>query len=570
MSNNDSANNLQELLEWLEISSKSTVKIWCEDPETNKGGIVTKSYLTYRILLKQVGRDVIGIRHRYSEFESLRLLLKDRFNPFGLFVPSLPPKKTVSSLLNSRVDAIFVKERTCGLSLFCETVVNIPFLRHDSDWKAFLQTDKAKSVDVENMGERMIITALQLLDLPYKYTMPQRIFDLKEEITLIEKNAKNMLDKIRSMLSSERSYQCDSYNVSEAFVQWAEGEKLGVKSLAGKLFDNNDSIIVDEEVVYHSLSKTSELLVKKHLALDDLPDYDGVLVVASLEHEISRMESLRELLKVHDEMLSSIESTTHKLNKAESAKVVKTELVAELKLLVDEQQSCLTAYYKGLLHFTLPMCARLRSITMRRVAKYIASTNLTAHSAVQSAALSCLSALRVDYNEAIESTSNALDLLSMKPLPSIGNINVEQSNSALSPLPVTPMTFAGIFELAFKKTALGKDFAIPTAVSSSSSSPVVPFNTTSSSTPVVSSNPLARRGSVLTGASPVPVKVTANRSDESLDNLNEEPDVLPPPPPVTVESNHSPVFVPNDNTKSLFNDLIGDDANKTTSNNPWD
>eukprot|EP00595_Chromulina_sp_UTEXLB2642_P001486 CAMPEP_0196765114 /NCGR_PEP_ID=MMETSP1095-20130614/7616_1 /TAXON_ID=96789 ORGANISM="Chromulina nebulosa, Strain UTEXLB2642" /NCGR_SAMPLE_ID=MMETSP1095 /ASSEMBLY_ACC=CAM_ASM_000446 /LENGTH=399 /DNA_ID=CAMNT_0042122541 /DNA_START=457 /DNA_END=1656 /DNA_ORIENTATION=- len=399
--------------------------------------------------------------------------------------------------------------------------------------------------------------------------MPQRIFDLKEEITLIEKNAKNMLDKLRSMISSQRTYQSESYNVSEAFNQWAEGEKLGVKTLAGKLFDNNDSIIVDEEIVYHSLSKTSELLVKKHLALDDLPDYDGVLVIASLEHEISRMESLRELFKVHDEMISSIESTTNKLNKAESAKVVKTELVAELKLLVDEQQSCLTAFYKGLLHFTLPMCARLRSITMRRVAKYIASTNLTAHSAVQSAALSCLSSLRVDYNEAIESTSNALDLLSMKPLPSIGNINVEQSNSALSPLPVTPMTFAGIFELAFKKTALGKDFVTPSAVSSSPA-PVVVNNTISSSTPVVSSNPLARRGSVLTGASPVPVKVVSNKSDESLENLLEEPESLPPPAPVPAVSNHSPIFVPNDNTKSLFNDLIGDDANKTASNNPWD
>lgn len=80
-----------------------------------------KSYLTYRILLKQQGRDVVGIRHRYSEFEALQKSLFDRYSTFGILVPDLPPKKVIGSFV-TKTESMFIKERTHGLSLFCEDI----------------------------------------------------------------------------------------------------------------------------------------------------------------------------------------------------------------------------------------------------------------------------------------------------------------------------------------------------------------------------------------------------------------------------------------------------------------
>lgn len=45
--------------------------------------------------------------------------------------------------------------------------------------------------DTSNSGEQNLISALQYLDLPYKFTMAQRMEDIKQEITMIERQGKN-------------------------------------------------------------------------------------------------------------------------------------------------------------------------------------------------------------------------------------------------------------------------------------------------------------------------------------------------------------------------------------------
>lgn len=111
--------------DWLNSSLQQQVSIWCEDPEMNTEkiarGVLEKTYLTYRILYKQIGRDLIAVRHRYSEFETMRVELRDRYHPMGILVPSLPPKKTLS--IESKFSDNFVKERTLGLTLFCEVLL---------------------------------------------------------------------------------------------------------------------------------------------------------------------------------------------------------------------------------------------------------------------------------------------------------------------------------------------------------------------------------------------------------------------------------------------------------------
>lgn len=120
----------QELRDWLEGFSNQSAQIWCEDPETSTTvGVISKTYLTYRILMKQVGRDVVGVRHRYSEFEALRTQLKDRYAPLGILIPSLPPKSSMASLITARTgDKSFIKERTLGLTMFCEVSIVFGYL----------------------------------------------------------------------------------------------------------------------------------------------------------------------------------------------------------------------------------------------------------------------------------------------------------------------------------------------------------------------------------------------------------------------------------------------------------
>lgn len=121
-----SVDNGNEINEWIESFTQQQMQIWCEDPETNTekiaGGVMGmgKTYVTYRILMKQVGRDIIGVRHRYSEFETLRNSLRDRYGALGIAVPSLPPKNSVSNIISSNLQQTFIKERILGLTIFCE------------------------------------------------------------------------------------------------------------------------------------------------------------------------------------------------------------------------------------------------------------------------------------------------------------------------------------------------------------------------------------------------------------------------------------------------------------------
>lgn len=124
-----------------------------------------------------------------SEFESLRSGLMERFCQYGILVPKLPPKKSISALLNMDASNPFVKERTYGLSLFCEAVISNPFLRNDRQWREFIGMQPVVGDSAsENFGESFLFATLAQLEVPYRFTLQQRISDLKEESVVIEKS----------------------------------------------------------------------------------------------------------------------------------------------------------------------------------------------------------------------------------------------------------------------------------------------------------------------------------------------------------------------------------------------
>jgi len=123
--------SLLNVQEWLDQCMSQVVTIWCEEPEVQEApkgmlsSVMKKSFVTYRLKYKQPGRDIITVRHRYSEFESVRKDMCDRYHPLGILVPALPPKHSMNSaamtqLLGTDLQETFVKERILGLTLFCE------------------------------------------------------------------------------------------------------------------------------------------------------------------------------------------------------------------------------------------------------------------------------------------------------------------------------------------------------------------------------------------------------------------------------------------------------------------
>jgi len=237
------------------------VSIWCEDPELTKGGMFAKSFLTYRILSRQLGHDLVGVRRRYSDFEKVQKELKDRYSLLGILVPQLPPKKTMGS---TSTESAFIKERTQGLTMFCENVASNPFLRNDAKWRDFIRPDSTPyDSSADNTGEIMLDKALRLLEQPFKFTMTTRMDTVKDEVKSIEKMVDGLINALRAMQSAEKAYLAASEVMTNSLQSWMETESQKVKALGGYPFDCAESIVQTRESATTSLEMTHRLNTSK-------------------------------------------------------------------------------------------------------------------------------------------------------------------------------------------------------------------------------------------------------------------------------------------------------------------
>jgi hypothetical protein len=104
------ARKMTDLDSWYTDAEETIIKIWVENPEILKEktfmGAAQKSYTTFRVLMKSSTGELVGVRHRFSEFETIRETLRSRYAPLGIFVPQLPQKKLLGN-----TEAEFIKER---------------------------------------------------------------------------------------------------------------------------------------------------------------------------------------------------------------------------------------------------------------------------------------------------------------------------------------------------------------------------------------------------------------------------------------------------------------------------
>lgn len=247
-----------------------------------------------------------------------------------------------------------------------------------------------------------------------------------------------------------------------------------------------------------------------------MPQYTGLTLVVALENELALMESMKELFKVHEETLQSIDSISSKLNKTESGKAVnKVELVADLRRQLEEKQHCLMAFYKGIVFFTLPSIARLRSTILRRLSSGLVCANLTSTHTLQQACLTFFSEVSIAPTQAIVEICRTLELLCVKQLDNIP-LDPELEVGRGSPSVACSGSFsAGLLERA---QALGEGkLALTTYASNSFDADIV---AASAGGPKRSSQTAGAQ----TNHSP------ASRGDSALDGLERQ--VVPPPPPL--------------------------------------
>jgi hypothetical protein len=71
----------------------------------------------------------------------------------------------------------------------------------------------------------------------------------------------------------------------------------------------------------------------------NFPDYTGLGWASMLEQELAMADSVKELLRMHDEMVSGIDAISAKIVKTEASRNAnKFEQVAEQRIILEERQ----------------------------------------------------------------------------------------------------------------------------------------------------------------------------------------------------------------------------------------
>lgn len=120
-------------------------------------------------------------------------------------------------------------------------------------------TGRGIDEDSANLGETQLIATLLQLELPQKYTMMQRMDDIKAEVISIEKIVKPLLEKAKDVQSAERSLQVANESFMNMMGAWTEIEKSNVRSLAGYAFDEKESIVPTKTMTESTLLHFSNL-----------------------------------------------------------------------------------------------------------------------------------------------------------------------------------------------------------------------------------------------------------------------------------------------------------------------
>lgn len=442
----------EDVSRWLSTVTSTNTKCWAENPETVKesGFMTTKTFTTYRILLKASDGELIACRHRFSDFDTLRDNLRAKFFTYGLMVPALPPKK-----LTGTQDREFLTERMQGLSLLCEELVSFPWFRKDPIWLDFMAAgsssrDRSSSSVGASAPEDILTFMCNQLPLPY---LPlERLVEVKEEISAWEKKVKTVLDNLKSVQSATKQLQAATTSLHTS-LDALHGASISPDPSSSTAFSSSVPKYLTggaEEMTKGSwglrlrpceelstvTGALSTLMKDKVQSKAHSAEYLSVLFHSFLEREVARCSSLRELMKYQDDLCSSIEALTVSIEKFESKKVQTEKIKWQLhdaKTELEEKKLLLNTFYKGFFYFTLPLSVKGRSENLRRMAECVAAYELVEGTSQQQAAAALLSSMNASAVRVVTDTRAMLDLLSLCPLGSL-----QHEEELLSELGILP------------------------------------------------------------------------------------------------------------------------------------
>jgi hypothetical protein len=292
---------------------------------------------------------------------------------------------------------------------------------------------------------------LKQFDIPYKYTMTQRIEDIKEEVQMIEGHAKFLLDKARAVQTAERNLQAANEHLKRGLEGWFDAERIHIKSLGGRIFDEHEPVIKQHESITQSVIAFNGVVSAKRNAEHEVPNYIGLTLIALLEFELANVESFKELFKVHEEMLKEIDSIAAKINKLENSKKGH-EQIPDLRRQLEDKQMCLQVFYKGFIYFTIPTLARVRASYARKFFSGTICSTMTNSFTVFKACQEFFHQLQLPNEQVADDTSRMLELLGVKPIAKLpydeinsiflGDSRNEESSSPVSPN-VSGLTISG-------------------------------------------------------------------------------------------------------------------------------
>lgn len=414
----------EDVTHWLQTVTSTTATCWVENPETVKesGFMTSTTFTTYRVLLKASDGELTACRHRFSDFEALRDNLRAKYFSYGLIVPSLPPKK-----LTGTQDKDFLTERMQGLTLLCEEFVSYPWFRKDPLWIAFLgkePSSASSAVAPEDMltymCNKMVVPKLAL----------ERLCTVKQEVLILEKKMKAVLDQVKLVQTCLKQLHAASAGLQSSFDALRASEETEIKYLNGHAEEMSKDAwslkLRDSEKTPLVTAAIASFLSNEVTIQSPSADYLNVLFYSYLERELARCASIRELLKYHDDLSTTIDSLRvniekleAKNQKASTPKIV--EQIKAAKLEFDEQMLLLNTFFKGFFYFTLPLAVKGRSVNFRKMTECVAAYELVACTSQQQSVTSLMGTLKISARQAVDETRSMLKLLALPPLAALDN-----------------------------------------------------------------------------------------------------------------------------------------------------
>lgn len=395
-----------DINDWIAEQMVAVPSIVCCEPEFHKGGMLSKSYIDFCVKITHSSGEISSIRHRFSEFETLRKSLSAKYLKYGIVIPPLPPKTTFSTNSSTNIESPFLKERIQGLTLFCKYIVANLFLANDNDWLSFISEDKKEG---ENEGEKMIDAMFQYVEQPFKFTISSRMDSIREEVASVEGYSRQALAMARKVQEAERNLHLSFQGLNDTLGAWSNAEVASVKCLNGFPFDATESIISTQRSVKYTMNQLSDMEFSKYGPKEQLGNYLGLFLICMLQFENSLMnEGFKESIKFHDDLVGHTTKMGTQIEKAVAAPD-KRHKVEEYTSKLNEIQQQTENYYKGMIYFTLPVMARLRAESYRDAMTRLSATYLVDANTGYQAILNYFTNMGLNPAKWLDTTSSALE-----------------------------------------------------------------------------------------------------------------------------------------------------------------